>query len=288
LDSIPLDEYQEQFYKHLTAIVAQAAENPALRETLRSQAFERGAAQLSRGYLQNQVRTKPYGYAGDFEVIDWMYRELEDVDILSGLWDRFYHRQAAATAVRNRKDYLVSEFGEIVRKRGGAITMLDLACGPCRDVAESIEAAGALSHGSVIHCLDMEPKAIEHARKVTKPYDAVVEFQWECSNVFRFRSNKMYDFVWSAGLFDYLNDKLSIALITKMWSLTAEGGTMIVGNFHPSNPTRNYMEWCMDWILIHRTEDELRELGIQAGIPVDRITIDQEPLGVCIFLRAQR
>jgi hypothetical protein len=48
------------------------------------------------------------------------------------------------------------------------------------------------------------------------------------------------------------------------------------------------MEWCMDWLLIHRTEDELRQLGINAGIPEKNIKIDQEPLGVCIFLRARK
>jgi extracellular factor (EF) 3-hydroxypalmitic acid methyl ester biosynthesis protein len=177
-------------------------------------------------------------------------------------------------------------FERTVAEKRGPIKMLDLASGPCRDLAEAVESAGELCHGSLMHCVDIEPKAIEYAQKVTRPYTKLVNFTWDCMNVFRFKSEEKYDLVWSAGLFDYLNDRLATALMSKMWSLTADGGQMIVGNFHPSNPTRNYMEWCMDWILIHRTEDELRDLGIQAGIPTDQISIDREPLGVCIFLRA--
>lgn len=238
--------------------------------------------------MNSQMRLKPFGYAGDFRVIDWMYKRAFDINLEAGFWDDFCHRQHAGASVRNRKDFLKKVFNKISQERKQPIKVLDFASGPCRDLAEAIDEAGDACHGSLIHCVDIEPKAIEYAQKVTKPYASIVNFKWECSNVFRFRSEDRYDLVWSAGLFDYLNDKLATALIAKMWQHTAEGGTMIVGNFHPRNPTRNYMEWCMDWILIHRTEAELKQLGINAGIPESVIEIDQEPLGVCIFLVAKK
>jgi len=68
-----------------------------------------------------------------------------------------------------------------------------------------------------------------------------------------------------------------------MWSWTNHGGKIIVGNFHPGNPNRNYMEWCLDWLLIYRTEEDMLRLCEQAGIPEDCVSFDKEPLGVCVF-----
>ncbi len=288
IEEMPLRVFEEQLHARLNAIVAMSDNFPQQREAFRQAMLDRTEPEIQKGFMNRQMRQKPFGYAGDFRVIDWMYKRVQDIDVLSGFWDDFCHRQAAAESVRNRKEHLKNTFSAIVKEKGGPISMLDLASGPCRDLAEAIEGAGELAYGSKLHCVDMEPKAIEYAQSVTKPYSKLVNFKWECGNVFRFRSEEKYDLVWSAGLFDYLNDKLATALIAKMWSLTAPGGKMIVGNFHPINPTRNYIEWCMDWVLIHRTEDELRALGLAAGIPADRITIDREPLGVCIFLEGRK
>lgn len=285
---MPLRSFENELHIRLNDIVAASDNYPQQRESFRQMLYERTESELMKGYMNSQMRSKPYGYAGDFRVIDWMYKRVYDPEIENQIWDDFCHSQHAGQSVRNRKEHLVSAFAEAVRRKGGTIKMLDFASGPCRDVAESIDGAGSLAHGSLIHCVDIEPKAIEYAQKVTRPYSKLVNFRWECANVFRFRSEERYDLVWSAGLFDYLNDKLATALIAKMWQHTAEGGEMIVGNFHPRNPTRNYMEWCMDWLLIHRTEEELTRLGIAAGIPAENITIDEEPLGVCIFLRARK
>ena len=288
IQEMPLSAFEKEIHARLNGIVAMSDSFPQQRESFRQQLFERIENEIEKGYMNSQMRQKPFGYAGDFRVIDYMYKHIIDTDVENGFWDDFCHRQEAGAGVCNRKEFFIRALEESVHQKGGPIRVLDLASGPCRDLAEAIDAAGDIAHGSTFHCVDIEPKAIEYAQKVTRPYAQLVNFRWECANVFRFRSEEQYDLVWSAGLFDYLNDRLATALIAKMWSLTAEGGQMIVGNFHPSNPTRNYMEWCLDWILIHRTEDELRELGIQAGIPADRITIDREPLGVCIFLRGKK
>jgi len=110
-----------------------------------------------------------------------------------------------------------------------------------------------------------------------------VSFEWEIANVVRIRPSRQYDLVWSAGLFDYLNDRLATVLLKRMWSWTKAGGTCVIGNFHASNPSRKYMEWCGDWCLIHRTDDDMRQLCRDAGIPAERVTITHEPLGVCVF-----
>ncbi len=288
ITDMPLSEFNGKIHSMLDEMVLESNQYPQQRESFRKMILETAGKDLTKGLLNKQMRTKPFGYAGDFQVIDWMYRQVKHTDLEDSIWDEFCNRQDAALSVINRKDYFVKVFGDLCDDKGGAISVLDLASGPCRDVAEAIEAAGEVCFGSTIRCVDIEPHAISYAQKVTRPYASKINFEWELSNVFRIKSTDEFDLTWSAGLFDYLNDRLAIALVKKMWSLTKPGGKMIVGNFHPRNPTRNYMEWCMDWVLIHRTEDELKQIGIQAGIPESAITIDQEPLGVCIFLVAKK
>ena len=43
-------------------------------------------------------------------------------------------------------------------------------------------------------------------------------------------------------------------------SLLAPGGRIILGNFHPRNVGRAIGESVLDWILIHRTEDDMNRL----------------------------
>ncbi len=106
----------------------------------------------------------------------------------------------------------------------------------------------------------------------------------ETDNVFRFRPARRYSLIWCAGLFDYLNDRLAVTLLKKIWRWLDHGGRAIVGNFHPSNPTRNIMEWMADWPLVHRTQEEMISLAWKAGVPGDALFCESEPLGVSIFL----
>jgi extracellular factor (EF) 3-hydroxypalmitic acid methyl ester biosynthesis protein len=69
-----------------------------------------------------------------------------------------------------------------------------------------------------------------------------------------------FHFIYSMGLFDYLATPVAKVVIESLYRLLNQGGELIIGNFHVSNPSRNFMEYWGDWYLIHRTEDELRNL----------------------------
>src|SRR5262245_55883592 len=57
---------------------------------------------LSRGWLLNQARTKPRGYAGDHEMLARIYENRLCDDPFGRLIDRYFQAQAAPQAVRNR------------------------------------------------------------------------------------------------------------------------------------------------------------------------------------------
>ena len=107
-------------------------------------------------------------------------------------------------------------------------------------------------------------------------------------NIFRFQTEKKYDLIWSAGLFDYFDDKTFVRLVSRLKNYVKPGGELIIGNFAVGNPTEGYMELFLDWYLYHRSPEQLTKLAQDAGIPeVSRIKVDQEAAGVNLFMRIQ-
>lgn len=286
IDRCMADEFSAEYDRHLARIADYEASHPALAETLRPWFFAATEDMLSHGLLHPRARQKPLGYAGDYLLIDWIHTA-ESCDSIPGArWDDHFHRQAAPCAVRNRGMYFSELFAAEWSRRGGELSVLNLACGPCRDVAHAIARTGGAA-AARIHCVDQEPAAIEYAQRTVGCSDqANVTFQ--VGNVLRLRLRQSFDLVWSAGLFDYLSDRLAVALLRRMWAWTAAGGSLVFGQFHPRNPTRSAQEWCLDWRLIHRDEAQCRRLCIEAGIPAHAITVETEPLGVIVFVRASR
>lgn len=229
--------------------------------------------------LHGHIKSKPYGYAGDFMIIDKIYKEQITEDDRFVKWDIFWNKHSAAKAVRNRKDYFLQIMREKLAHQN-KFRLLDVASGPARDLAELYQNNSYPQLHTV--CVDADKTAIEYAQKLNQTHQHNIEFIHK--NIFRFTSTQRFDLVWSAGLFDYFNADIFVKLLRKFISWTAPGGEVIIGNFSPSNPSRNYMELIGDWFLQHRSEDELIQLALEAGVKREHIYIGSEMEGVNLFL----
>jgi SAM-dependent methyltransferase len=107
------------------------------------------------------------------------------------------------------------------------------------------------------------------------------------ANAFRYRPDQQHEIVWSAGLFDYLDDKQFVFLLRRLYEMVKPGGELVVGNFGPDNPSRNYMEFGQ-WFLKHRSTEELINLGRQCGVRAGQIRVEAESAGVNLFLRIEK
>ncbi|MDH3326573.1 MAG: class I SAM-dependent methyltransferase, partial [Gammaproteobacteria bacterium] len=74
-----------------------------------------------------------------------------------------------------------------------------------------------------------------------------------------------YDFVYCAGLFDYLSDRVCARLLNLFYQWTKPGGLVLSTNVHPSNPSRWTMEHVIDWYLIHRDEKQMLDIASKQG-----------------------
>jgi extracellular factor (EF) 3-hydroxypalmitic acid methyl ester biosynthesis protein len=280
--------FDNEFHSRLEKINNLSLLCPEDRSEVMKYFFDLSGNELEKGRINQRSRRKPLGYAGDYLVIDWTHTQKADSQGVGALWDQFYHRLAAPIAVRNRKKYFCDLFAALCTERPNNISVLNVASGPCRDVAEAITQAGPHAAGSLFHCVDVEKDAIAYALETVQPHCSAVTFHWEIVNVFKFRPTRQYDLVWSGGLFDYLEDGAAVNVLKKLWSATALGGKLVVGNFHPSNPSRNIMEWGSNWFLIYRTEDDMLRVFERAGVPPELVSVDQDPSGACVFGIATR
>lgn len=232
--------------------------------------------------MQGFAFLKPNGYPGCFEIIDRIYRRYHSTDPALFNWDRYWQRHPAADAVRNRKAYLADLVFDLVGQRG-RVAVLNVASGPCRDVLDVFEACPDLP--AEVHCVEQDPRAIEFARGLCRQHLGRVTF--EQRNALRLSPARQYDLVWSAGLFDYLPDRLFVRLLRRLASAVEPGGEVVVGNFAASNPSRPYME-LFGWSLHHRSVDGLLSLAAEAGLGGWGLAVRSEPAGVNLFLHARQ
>lgn len=229
--------------------------------------------------LIGHVFNKPYGYAGDFEIIDRLYTY--DVSSEYYSWDKYILNTNAVKAVQNRKTY----FKRLVLNRlekNKTYNLLNIASGPARDLKEVYD---LIDKPELLQttCIDMDANAIKYAKEVNKGFTHNIDFVNK--NVLRYNTDKKFDLVWSAGLFDYFDDRAFLMMLKRMKEWVSANGEIVVGNFNENNnPTRPVMEVLGEWHLHHRSQDELTELAIKAGFNREQISVGREPENVNLFL----
>ncbi len=229
--------------------------------------------------------TKPFGYSGDFFIIEKIYQNYVNRDERYRKWDEFLHSAGAVIAVRNRKTLAIKIFEELNEKAMGVRQdVLILGSGPVTETFEFFEKNP--DNPLIFEMLDMDSRAIRYAKNKNRKYLSSMTFH--NANVIRFAPDNKFDLIWSAGLFDYFKGKHFVYLLKKYYEYLNEGGEIIIGNFNVENPSRRSMEIMGDWFLYHRSADELKQFAFQAGVEESKIEVIQEPLGINLFLRVKK
>ena len=261
--------------------VSQQVSDGKLVENQISKIHDEFGEAFSKETMQGFAYTKPHGYAGDFEIIDRIYQKyISDQPHLSN-WDKYWQNNAAADAVRNRAEHfskvILDQLLEITPNK--KLNILNVASGPGRDMLYFFE--NNPTANVHIDCIEQDKNAIDYASAVCHKHIDKITFINK--NAMRFKADKKYDLIWSAGLFDYFENKVFIYMLKKFNQFIHRAGKIIVGNFSINNPSKPFME-IFEWHLHHRSPEQLRQLAISAGITEEHISIDKEKSGVNLFL----
>ncbi len=214
---------------------------------------------------------KPRGYAGDFLMMESLYRNTPTGDTSPERWmDTWALGLPGFQAVRNRRDLLA----ELLRREQarGARRVMNVASG---SAPELVAVARELSFEGVT-LMDQDKGALDAAlghftRVGALPATRHDALRLWCGSVLGLLRNRSeltaasQDFIYSIGLYDYLTERFARTLTAKLWEGLAPGGLLALGNFNARNPMHHFTESALDWYLIYREPEDL--LRLLAGLP---------------------
>ena len=209
----------------------------------------------------NHSATRPRGYPGDAQLIDFIYRHpaMTHAEQQASDFGRsvLLHNvdSPAPAAVRARRHLTATYISDVVLKRPGAHIM-SVACGHAREL-ELIAPKIARVIGRFV-AYDQDPASLAVASAYGAKGIPVEPIQGTILQLLKEKTLTGFDLVFSAGLYDYLSDKLAEKLTANLFSRLDSGGKLIVANFLPDIRDAGYMEIFMDWQLIYRDERQIR------------------------------
>ncbi len=229
----------------------------------------------------------PRGYAGDFETIEYLAANMNHSlpGTIGWHFEEIILRSPIAQQHRNKLDHQANEIAQAVLGSRHA-RVLSVACGGCLDWVPALPLLQNFAGEIVLN--DFEPAALALADIRLRA--ATSRIRLEHGNVLR-ASKRLtccpsFNLVIAGGLFDYLTDKAIIFLLhTIHEDLLAPNGVLLFSNLAKGNPWRTLMGHVSNWSLNERTEGQIRQLCLDAGIPQSALFIKRETTGLAILTR---
>lgn len=210
------------------------------------------------------------------------------------LMHRYGINESSSQSVKYRKGYLIDQ---IVKQSKTKDTFVvgSIACGPAREVVDllaKMPVEGSEKYTFVL--MDQDIEALVNAKRNIK--ETIIRRGLKCQAHFAPLSVKailegaeesqilqhfQFDMLYSAGLYDYLHQPVA-QVLTQIMCRSVQDGLVIIGNFHPDNPTKTISELVADWRLIHRTDADMMDLIPAAMVKAKNLHKDE--LGIDLFL----
>jgi len=251
----------------------------------------------------HRTLTKPLGYAGDYEMVNMMFHDpFQGPSLFAKMVNLYALQLPPVVAHRNRIEYLTGKLEQeavrmMARNRG--LKVFNLGCGPAQEVQRFL-AHSRLSSNAAFTLLDFNDETLaytarllgdlkrRHGRQtgiqtVKKAVHLLAKSVLRGEDYLR---PGQYDFVYCAGLFDYLNDPVCRQLMDVFYDLLAPGGLLVVTNVDV-HPARHQMECFLEWHLIYRDNAMLRSLAPQKAADQE-LTVKRDASGNNLFLEVRK
>ncbi|MGA0572279.1 methyltransferase domain-containing protein [Variovorax sp. VNK109] len=243
---------------------------------------------------------KPMGYAGDYEMVNQMLSDPRDgASIYFQIINALFLNAAVAQAHRNRIDILVQHLQQIaldMPQGKDEVRILNVGCGPAVEI-QRLLATHPNPERFSFTLMDFSEETLAYTKAridevcATRGITAKVELVHESvhnllkrTSASRTAAGPQFDYVYCAGLFDYLSDKVCNRLIQYFSSRTRADGMILVTNVHKNNPERHSMEHLLEWHLIYRNEADMNRL-VPPHCTVERTYTDVTGVNVFVDIR---
>ena len=227
---------------------------------------------------------QPRGYPGDFQTIDMIYADNPaGAGRVGPVLDSCVLGLTAAKAIRNRRRALATELLKSYAATAKELYVACLACGPASEVFDTFDKStdkGRLQ----VSCIDTDREALAQVTARAQAEKLGDQVQTFHGNLIYFATGRQeldlapQDLIYSLNLTDYFSDEMAVTLIDWIYDELRPGGRVILGNFHPKNPSRGLMDHVLDWRLNHRDEAAMNQLFLASKFakPCSRVVFEDE------------
>lgn len=247
---------------------------------------------------------KPLGYAGDYEMVNMILRDpFEGGSMFAKSLNDWFISQPPAEAHRNRIKYLTQKLIEEtarVAAQGRTARVHNLGCGPAVEIQRFL-AEQELSNKAELTLLDFNNETLAYTTGVLQELKTrhrrstrINMVKKSVGQLLKGRGRSTatapetkYDFVYCAGLFDYLADEHCKQLMNIFYDMLAPGGLLVATNVDAANPIQEMLDYVLDWNLIYRSGAQLKTVAPDAALP-DLVSVCADVTSVNIYLEVRK
>jgi extracellular factor (EF) 3-hydroxypalmitic acid methyl ester biosynthesis protein len=245
---------------------------------------------------------KPLGYAGDYEMVNMMLRSpYEGASLFAKSVNCALLKTAPVEAHRNRITYLKNILAEAAEKSGDRkARILNLGCGPAHEIQSFIKTS-ELSSRCEFSLLDFNDETLrftgEALNNLKNQHGRDTEIHLIKRSVHQLLKQANtgdaeldwdgYDLVYCAGLFDYLSQRVCRRLTDVFFKMVRPGGKVVVTNVSSTNPSIGWMEYLLEWNLVYRNDDEMKDL-VPDSVDSRTSRLLADTTGVNLFLEVEK
>jgi SAM-dependent methyltransferase len=248
---------------------------------------------MRQSWIGDRARSKPSGFAGDYEMLIKLYEEKTPALGLGGYIDLCILDLPLARAVRSRLEAVKSYLLDKIKNRGTGLRILDIASGPCREYNTWPELPA--DKPVEVVAIDNDPIAIAYVeQQVAAKLKGSTRLSVARYNAMRTRNAKAtvekfgrFDIIYSVGLFDYLTDDHLIGMFVGLRDSLNDNGSLYIAFKDREQYSKTPYQWHLDWFFYQRTEQHVLDLYRQAGFDVDAIRTTRDATGIIINFISQ-
>ncbi|NJO70336.1 MAG: class I SAM-dependent methyltransferase, partial [Bacteroidetes bacterium] len=220
---------------------------------------------LATSALVKRMQTWPRGFPGDFETIEWLCDgALNKMNSSTQVLDNILLYSPTAQQHRNKVVWQGNQVLKTIQNQTSA-KVLSIACGGSRDLLSIVP---FLNHQLFSLCLnDVDNEALNLSVERMKDYTCNLEIvQGDVFHSVR-KLNKFgpFDIIVAGGLFDYLDNRQAIWLLTHLIKMLKPDGNLCFTNISKGIPYNGWLDYLANWQLIARNSADIENLLHNAG-----------------------
>ncbi len=259
-----IDDLTDRFLGHADEIT-EAIDDKIISKEIKKAFRVRVYDWVYQSRIGQRTIERPRGYPGDYKTIDIFYDNKPLSEGLGLYFDTHILTRHYAVAVRNRLRKMVAVLGDFIGKSGlETINILNLACGPCREMRRFFSLPQNIEKNLCFTCLDQDEEALEYSKDKLQNHPQCVELRFVAEDVANMvkkpeQSSQLLGtqhLIYSIGLADYLPDRVLRKLVHFCFDLLEPNGQLVITHKDRSKHKPITPDWLCDWTFISRDEEQ--------------------------------